>query len=302
MRAASAVHFVHVPKNPSPPHAVICLRAHNWAEFRRCDELARNITCQHASHSRGVAFCSKSTCADRTRYGSHVQRGISFSRRVKRTAYQIHKYILILLDSLILVRPVLLVSTDNTDGTNSSLVLLLFIQVSIRKLMMLTFLLLLPFILPRAFGCPQHENHIAPLHNNGQIMKPTSTAHSPPYWSYDASYDWGRLSPDYALCQIGTNQSPVALWLNEALSSRRRPDFTGYKPNATGEYYNWGYGPAFTFYHGEGDYSGLPTIEVDNQTLYMKGWHIHAPSDHVVDSKRSRAELHLVQYVRKVDS
>lgn len=200
VRAASAVHFVHVPKNPSPPHAVICLRAHDWAEVRRCDELARNITCQHASHSRGVAFCSKPTCADRTRHGSHVQRGISFSRRVKRASYQIHKYILILLDSLILVRPVLPVSTDNIDTRNCSLVLLLFIQLSVRKLMMLTFPLLLPFILPRAFGCPQHENHIAPLHNNGQIIKPTSRAHSPPYWSYDASYDCGRLSSDYALC------------------------------------------------------------------------------------------------------
>ncbi|KAK5086022.1 hypothetical protein LTR24_007172 [Lithohypha guttulata] len=161
---------------------------------------------------------------------------------------------------------------------------------------MLTFPLLLPFILPLAFGCPQHENHIAPLHNNGQIIVSTSTAHSPPYWSYDTSYDWGRLSPDYTLCQVGTNQSPIALWLNDGLPNRRPPDFTGYRPNATGEYYNWGYGPAFTFYHHEGDYSGLPTIEVDNQTLYMKGWHIHAPSDHVIDGKRSRAELHLVHY------
>ena len=32
----------------------------------------------------------------------------------------------------------------------------------------------------------------------------------------------------------------------------------------------------------------------DNETLYLKGWHIHSPADHTVQSDRSKAELHLV--------
>ena len=117
----------------------------------------------------------------------------------------------------------------------------------------------------------------------------------PTYWSYDASYNWGSISPDYALCQTGTQQSPIALEFNQGLSQAHRPFFTGYDVNATGEFYNWGYGPAFTFYHPEEDYSGLPSMEMDNETLYLTGWHIHAPADHTVGGDRSKAELHYVQ-------
>jgi carbonic anhydrase len=32
----------------------------------------------------------------------------------------------------------------------------------------------------------------------------------------------------------------------------------------------------------------------DNETLYLKGWHIHSPADHSVQGDRAKAELHLV--------
>jgi carbonic anhydrase len=32
----------------------------------------------------------------------------------------------------------------------------------------------------------------------------------------------------------------------------------------------------------------------DNETIYLKGWHIHTPADHSVDHVKARAELHLV--------
>jgi carbonic anhydrase len=32
----------------------------------------------------------------------------------------------------------------------------------------------------------------------------------------------------------------------------------------------------------------------DNETLYLKGWHIHSSADHTVQFDRSKAELHLV--------
>jgi carbonic anhydrase len=32
----------------------------------------------------------------------------------------------------------------------------------------------------------------------------------------------------------------------------------------------------------------------DNETLYLKGWHIHSPIGHTVQFDHSKAELHLV--------
>lgn len=32
----------------------------------------------------------------------------------------------------------------------------------------------------------------------------------------------------------------------------------------------------------------------DNETVWLKGWHVHAPADHSVQGDRSKAELHLV--------
>lgn len=40
--------------------------------------------------------------------------------------------------------------------------------------------------------------------------------------------------------------------------------------------------------------SSRPSIHFGDEVAYLKGWHIHAPSDHRVEGKHSRAELHLV--------
>lgn len=70
--------------------------------------------------------------------------------------------------------------------------------------------------------------------------------------------------------------------------------FDGYNGNATGNYFNWGYGLAFTLHHEENDYTTLPAMVFNNETAYLKGWHIHAPADHSVGGDRSKAELHYV--------
>jgi carbonic anhydrase len=56
-----------------------------------------------------------------------------------------------------------------------------------------------------------------------------------------------------------------------------------------------------TLDHEEGDYTTLPSFTFDdgtmgegNETVYMSGWHIHAPADHSVQMQRSKAELHYV--------
>lgn len=164
---------------------------------------------------------------------------------------------------------------------------------------MFTAALLALGLVPQVFGCAEHNNYLAPRHNNKrQITNVTNDGpRQQTFWQYEASFNWGRLSPAYELCQSGTQQSPIALGFLQGLSQQHQPDFDGYEGNFTGEYYNWGYGPAFTYYHPEGDYSNLPSMVVDNETLHCTGWHIHAPADHSVQGDRSKAELHYVQYV-----
>ncbi|KAF2125346.1 carbonic anhydrase [Dothidotthia symphoricarpi CBS 119687] len=151
--------------------------------------------------------------------------------------------------------------------------------------------LLFVSLLPSVFGCPQHENnersHLVGRQNNAQNPNNTTAI-----WAYEASYNWGKLSPEYHLCQTGTQQSPIALSLSNGLSLNHVPKFN-YGNATAGNFYNWGYGPAFTIAH-DGDWTKHPSFIYDNKTLYLKGWHIHAPADHSVGGTRSKAELHFV--------
>lgn len=66
----------------------------------------------------------------------------------------------------------------------------------------------------------------------------------------------------------------------------------------SGDFHNWGYGPAYTIDNPSGNYADLPSVVFDenevNETVYLSSWHIHAPADHSVQGDRSKAELHLV--------
>ena len=113
-------------------------------------------------------------------------------------------------------------------------------------------------------------------------------------WTYEASYDWGSLRPEYAECQTGTQQSPITLSLAGGLSQYHHPTFQNYDRNVTGNWTNWGYGPDFNLAHPPNDYTDLPSAHWDSETAYLVNWHIHAPAEHSVDGSRSRAEMHLV--------
>ena len=102
---------------------------------------------------------------------------------------------------------------------------------------------------------------------------------------------------DYELCQTGTQQAPIPLRLDQGLSSQHTPYFD-YPDAVDGVFQNWGYGPAFTLDHPQGEYTGLPQLRFEedgeNVTSYLASWHIHAPADHSVQEDRSKAELHYV--------
>jgi carbonic anhydrase len=138
-------------------------------------------------------------------------------------------------------------------------------------------------------ACPDHDFHAA---RHVKRAEPVATK-----WAYEASYNWGQLSEDYDLCQSGTQQAPIPLLLTQGLSLTHVPTFN-YNGAANGTFFNWGYGPAMSLAHAEGDYTTLPSFTFEdngaNETVYLTGWHIHSPADHSVQGDRSKAEMHFV--------
>ncbi|KAK6526046.1 hypothetical protein TWF281_011086 [Arthrobotrys megalospora] len=141
-------------------------------------------------------------------------------------------------------------------------------------------------------ACPDH------LHHEEDRLRKRAEPGGNVTWAYEASYDWGRLSDSFELCQIGTQQSPIPLSLTQGLSLNHRPYFH-YSDTYQASLHNWGYGPAVTLSHPKDDFSQLPHFVFEeetgtNETVYLTGWHIHAPADHSVAGDRSKAELHFV--------
>ena len=100
------------------------------------------------------------------------------------------------------------------------------------------------------------------------------------------------------MCQTGSQQSPIPLRLDQGLSRYHTLNFD-YPTNVTGDFHNWGYGPAYRLDRpNETDFTTLPSAIFDegnvNETVYLASWHIHAPADHSVQGDRSKAELHFV--------
>ncbi|KAI4185014.1 MAG: hypothetical protein L6R41_004386 [Letrouitia leprolyta] len=151
-------------------------------------------------------------------------------------------------------------------------------------------LLLIPFI----FCCADHTGRQRGHLSKREKVSSTNPSHITSDWAYDASYNWGAIQPDYANCQSGTQQSPIALSLTAGLSQYHHPTFENYDHNISGNWTNWGYGPAFTLSHPPDNYTDLPSMHWDEEVAYLKGWHIHAPADHSVGGDRSKAEMHLV--------
>ncbi|KAF5868937.1 putative carbonic anhydrase protein [Botrytis fragariae] len=139
-------------------------------------------------------------------------------------------------------------------------------------------------LLSAVMACPDHDL------SSQSLMK---RADGPADWAYDAAYNWGMINENYTTCQTGTQQSPIHLTTSTGYSKTHAPTFN-YSTSTSGSLYNWGYGPAFSLTSNVTDLSGNPSMTFDNETVFLKGWHIHAPADHTIDSARSKAELHFV--------
>ncbi|KIW16874.1 hypothetical protein PV08_04064 [Exophiala spinifera] len=158
---------------------------------------------------------------------------------------------------------------------------------------MLTSILFLSAIVSTAWSCPKHDNYQSHPHLGRRQVR-IDVGREPKDWNYDVSADWATIKPEYSLCQSGTHQSPINI-VGQELATLHKPEFEGYKNEPLpGNFANWQFAPSFTLHHPEGEITGLPNFKFDDQEVFLIGWHIHAPSEHLIDGVRSRAEIHMV--------
>ncbi|CCT61169.1 hypothetical protein IAQ61_005012 [Plenodomus lingam] len=146
---------------------------------------------------------------------------------------------------------------------------------------------------PVALACPDHSNNKPMPLGKRTTLAEVEGKKEKSDWTYEASYDWGKVNKDYRMCQIGTHQSPIPLAMGNGLAQSHVPRFD-YNGSVKGTFFNTGYGPGFTVHHEDNDWTRHPSITYDNETVYLKGLHVHTPADHTVGGHRSKAEIHFV--------
>ena len=114
-----------------------------------------------------------------------------------------------------------------------------------------------------------------------------AVAEGPVHWGYDGEEGpahWGELSPDYALCAGGAEQSPVDIPATAAVN----PADIGFSYQPSGlNLLNNGHTIQINYDAGS-------EIEVAGKKYNLLQFHFHALSEHTVAGQPSPMELHLV--------
>ncbi len=107
------------------------------------------------------------------------------------------------------------------------------------------------------------------------------------HWTYEGESGpehWGTLSPQYATCSTGSNQSPINLHAAyEAKLDRVAFSYQGTPLNII----NNGHTIQVNYQPGS-------TVTVDAQTYELLQFHFHTPSEHKVNGESFKMEMHLV--------
>jgi len=108
-----------------------------------------------------------------------------------------------------------------------------------------------------------------------------------PHWRYggvENPTQWGSLSKDFALCELGRDQSPINI-KNVVESTPAKISFD-YKPS-----------PLVVVNNGhtiQVNYSEGSTVTINGEKYALVQFHFHTPSEHEINDKSSALELHLV--------
>jgi carbonic anhydrase len=107
------------------------------------------------------------------------------------------------------------------------------------------------------------------------------------HWGYEGAEGpehWGQLSPEFALCSTGKEQTPVDV-PSTAVVNPANIVFN-YQPTALNIFNN---GHTIQVNYDQGS-----SIEVGGKTYHLRQFHFHTPSEHAVDSQHTDLEMHLV--------
>ncbi|KAF4550365.1 Hypothetical protein D9617_17g046330 [Elsinoe fawcettii] len=164
---------------------------------------------------------------------------------------------------------------------------------------MLFKLSVLAALLPATFACFEGHNLETRRLHARQVGGPVTPRTPSTYdWTYE-NQNWAAIKPEYAICSSGTHQSPIALNSRQGFATTHKPNFSAnMQSKFKGQFYNSGHGVYFTLNHPSGDYSSLPSMKFDSETVYLGGWHTHTPAEHTVNGNKPRAEIHFVFYTR----
>jgi carbonic anhydrase len=120
------------------------------------------------------------------------------------------------------------------------------------------------------------------------MLVSTAFAAETPHWAYEGAagpQSWGKLSPDYAMCEKGSNQSPINI--QDALHTSGHPLQPNYTARSSETIINNGHTVQVNF--GPGN-----SVVVDNTTFTLKQVHFHSPSENLIEGKSFAMEAHFV--------
>jgi carbonic anhydrase len=114
-----------------------------------------------------------------------------------------------------------------------------------------------------------------------------AAASGPVHWGYEGAggpEHWGELSPEFALCSTGKEQTPIDVPSTAVVNPT---DIVfNYQPTALNIFNN---GHTIQINYDQGS-----SIEVGGKTYHLRQFHFHTPSEHTVDSQHTDLEMHLV--------
>ncbi len=108
-----------------------------------------------------------------------------------------------------------------------------------------------------------------------------------PSWSYGGAANptrWAELSPDFATCELGKDQSPI----NITGVVKGKPSQISFNYEST---------PLVVVNNGhtiQVNYAPGSTVTIDGEEYTLLQFHFHTPSEHTIDGNASAMELHLV--------
>ena len=128
------------------------------------------------------------------------------------------------------------------------------------------------------------EHDEAPVAEESAHETEEGAAAEPPHWDYEEAEAWGSLSPEYAACDTGTQQSPINLVEPEAKDLE----------NATFEYLPSTASIVNNGHTVQVNLDAGGSMWLDDVEYRLVQFHFHGPSEHTVDGDSFPLEIHFV--------